>query len=302
MLPVGERGEIRLGRPVVRVDLGIRHGVGLRHGAHGLPVPALRRRGGALALVRQDDRVVQTIGMLERHVRRPDVWAIEFRQHLGQVVGVRRDEGIAGLLAAKSVRDAVRAGEVLPRPARGGDEQRVVGAIRPLKHADAARPDEPDQPAKKRQAVRAGEPLEHVVADDQVERARRREQLRVGLEGDVIETTPPGLSPRQVEHDGRPIHRRDRTGTLRERQREPPQTTAVFEHRHRRELRRQARVDDPQHPRHDSLAARKELALVFGSQVGPEEARVRQHGEMRLPRREGLQPGIGWRLQSSPTR
>ena len=43
-----------------------------------------------------------------------------------------------------------------------------------------------------------------------------------------------------------------------------------------------------QHPRHDGLAAREELALVFRGQVGAEEFRIRQDGEVRLARRERL--------------
>ena len=112
-----------------------------------------------------------------------------------------------------------------------------------------------------------------------------------GLERDVPEPAALGLAPRQIQHDGRPIDRRHRAGAPRQRQREPAQAAPVLEHRHRRELRRQPGVDDREHPRHDGLAAREELALVFGGEVGPEESRVRQDGEMRLARRERLPTG-----------
>ena len=58
--------------------------------------------------------------------------------------------------------------------ATSGDSSR---AIRPLEHADAVRRDQADQAAKQRLAVRPRQPLQHVIADDEIERARRGEEL-----------------------------------------------------------------------------------------------------------------------------
>ena len=120
---------------------------------------------------------------------------------------------------------------------------------------------------------------------------------------DVPEAAALGFAPRQIQHDGRPIDRRHRAGALRQRQREPAQAAAVLERRHRRELRRQAGVDDAEHPRHEGLAAREELALVLGREVGAEELRVGDDREVRLARRERLPARVGasklthWRLK-----
>ena len=57
-----------------------------------------------------------------------------------------------------------------------------------------------------------------------------------------------------------------------------------------------------QHPRHHGLAAREELALVLGRQVGAEESRVRQDGEVRLAGRERLEASDPCASQHPPGR
>ena len=254
------------------------------------PVPA----GGAL---RERDGVVHVFVALERDVRRREAGGVELREHLVVRVHVRRDERVVRRPGAELVHEAVRAGHALANPARRPHGDRRARAAAPLEDADAVRADGREQPPEERQPFGARQPLQHVIADDEVERARRGEKLVGALKDDVAEAAASGFAPRDVEHRRGSIDGDDGAGTPREREREPSGPAPEFERAHRRELRREPGVDHAEHPRDQRFTAREEAPFVFGREVGAEEARIGDGGEVRLAGGETL-PGGDWKMDA----
>jgi hypothetical protein len=115
---------------------------------------------------------------------------------------VRRDEWFGRRFSARDVCQYVGARQVLAQPSRRADEAGIGGPVRPLKHTHATRTHHPEQPIQQRFRFMRREPLQNLIADDEIERARRGEEFRGGLEHDVSEPVTPGFASGQIQHHG----------------------------------------------------------------------------------------------------
>jgi hypothetical protein len=225
---------------------------------------------------------------LERNVHGIEPGGVELGDHFIGVVHVRRHERIAGRLAPELIGHAVGRGHALANPAQRANGQRRACAAAPLKHADAVGADGSRQAPQQREPLESREPLQHVIADDEVERPRRGKEIVRMPELDVRETAARRFRAREIEHHARTIDRDHRSRAPRERQREPAGPAAVLERGHRRELRRQAGVDHGEHPRDDRFPGGEEEPLVFGREVRAEKARIGDDREVRFAGGEAL--------------
>jgi hypothetical protein len=138
-------------------------------------------------------------------------------------------------------------------------------------------------------------------AAHQIERSRRREERRWAEELDVPEASAFRLAQSGGQHGPRSIDGDDGARACGERQRQPPDSAAVLERRHRREVRSEPLPDDVEEPVDQLFAPGKELPLELGREIRAQELRGGEHGEVRLGRGERLNSRVGRRCVPRPS-
>ena len=174
------------------------------------------------------------------------------------------------------------------QPSRAGDQRPRGRSIGKLEHTNSAADDAAEQGADEVEAVAARHPLQHQVADDEVERPLLREQFVRREEGDVVHAARVGFRAGGAQHCGRAVDGGHPPGAaasaLGERNRQPAGAASVLQDVGGRKIRREAQLNRCPHEVDQRLAALEELAAALVRQVRAEELCVGENREVGLAR------------------